>query len=245
ITGTIAPARTAVTAAGLAAASLVPGVLAPAHVPAPMESTFVAAGVADAAESSPPTTVPFRRGTRTEASTRATATSTPSGAPAPVDAALPGTAPANAGEPVAGATTPSGSGGGGTSGGGGGTSGLGGGGSTTTTTTSTTTTSTTQPPAHAPVAINDAPAPILLNSHVVIDVLANDSDVDGNIDPATLRIVSRSAGAAAQQITVIGGRIDIVAKTLVVGPMSFVYEICDSTSLCATAKVTITIVAAL
>jgi hypothetical protein len=141
---------------------------------------------------------------------------------------------------VAGATTPSGSGGGG-----GGTSGLGGGGSTTTTTTSTTTTSTTQPPAHAPVAINDAPPPILLNSHVVIDVLANDSDVDGNIVPATLRIVSRSAGAAAQQITVIGGRIDIVATTLVVGPISFVYEICDSTSLCATAKVTITIVAAL
>jgi hypothetical protein len=254
ITGTVAPARTAVTAAGLAAASLVPGVIAPAPVPPPMESTFVAAGVADAAESSPPTT-PSRRRTPTDSLARAAATPTASGAPAPGDAAVPGAAPASAAAPAAGATPPPGSdggssgGGGGNSGpgGGGGSSGHGGGGSTTTstTTTSTTTTSTTQPPAHAPVARNDSPAPILLTSHVVIDVLANDSDVDGNIVPATLRIVSRSAGAAAQQITVVGGRLDVVPKTLVVGPMSVVYEICDSTSLCATAKVTITIVAAL
>ena len=43
----------------------------------------------------------------------------------------------------------------------------------------------------------------------------------------------------------VNGKIDIVPQTLVVGPMSLVYEICDTTDLSATAKVTMTILLAL
>ena len=77
-----------------------------------------------------------------------------------------------------------------------------------------------------------------------ISVLSNDTDVDGNIDPTTLRIVSMSAAAKQQQITVTSnGKIDFFPTQLFVGPTSLVYEICDTTHLCSSAKLTLTVVA--
>ena len=81
-------------------------------------------------------------------------------------------------------------------------------------------------------------------THVQISVLSNDTDVDGNIDPTTLRIVSMSAAAKLQQITVTSnGKIDFFPTQLFVGPTSLVYEICDTTHLCSSAKLTLTVVA--
>ena len=58
--------------------------------------------------------------------------------------------------------------------------------------------------------------------------------------------MSLSAAAKQQQITVTpAGKIDFFPKQLFVGPTSLVYEVCDTTHLCATAKLTLTIVLAL
>ena len=96
---------------------------------------------------------------------------------------------------------------------------------------------------HAPVAHNDTTG-TLLNKDVLIDVLANDTDVDGNIDPGRLTITSLPA-SGAMQISVVGGQIRVQVAPLYSGTMTFNYQICDTTNLCARANVTVTFLAAI
>ena len=64
VTGALVPARTAVTAAGLAAVSLVPVVVAPAHVATPMDAAFASSAPSETGLT-PSTTAPRRAGSGT------------------------------------------------------------------------------------------------------------------------------------------------------------------------------------
>jgi hypothetical protein len=73
---------------------------------------------------------------------------------------------------------------------------------------------------------------------VPIDVLANDSDRDGDLDPSTLRVtVPPAAGLAA----VTGSQVVYTPAPDDNGTEEFDYEICDAGSRCSSASVTITV----
>jgi hypothetical protein len=111
-------------------------------------------------------------------------------------------------------------------------------GTTPTTAPSGTTTPTTTPAAvqHAPVAHNDATG-TLLTANVTIDVLANDTDADGNLDPTTLQVVTLPP-SGYKSITVANGKINVKVNTLYTGTLVFTYRVCDTTNLCSQATVT-------
>lgn len=77
---------------------------------------------------------------------------------------------------------------------------------------------------------------------VTIDVLANDSDPNEDLDPATLRITRAPASGQARVVTVsdIGLTIEYAAGA-VGGSDSLAYQECDRLGACATAEVTIMI----
>ncbi len=76
------------------------------------------------------------------------------------------------------------------------------------------------------------------DASVLIDVLANDSDSDGDIDRTTLSI---DPGPSAGVALVVGELIRYTPFGDTNGTDSFTYEICDLTELCDTATVTITV----
>jgi hypothetical protein len=97
-----------------------------------------------------------------------------------------------------------------------------------------------------PVANNDS-ASTPEDTLVAIDVAANDSDPDGNLDPTTANSTCANGsagcnGAANGSLSDIGdGTITYTPAPDFNGPDSFVYEICDTLGACATATVSITI----
>ena len=93
------------------------------------------------------------------------------------------------------------------------------------------------PVAHAPVANNDTFTG-LLNTKYTIDVLANDTDADGNLDPTTLSVVSSSNAAAT--VKAADGEIRVQMNAAIATSFIIVYQICDSTNLCARARVRVT-----
>lgn len=98
---------------------------------------------------------------------------------------------------------------------------------------------TPTPVVHAPVA-NDDTFTGLLNSKYSIDVLANDTDADGNLDPSTLSIVSSSAPSAAATVKVDGGKIQVQVSATLARSFTITYQVCDTTDLCAQAVVHVT-----
>lgn len=105
--------------------------------------------------------------------------------------------------------------------------------STTTSTPSTTSTAA----AHAPVTANDSRV-VLLSTTTVVDVLANDVDADGDLDPATLTIVTGpSVGSAYVQ----GGAI-VYKAGLAIGGTTIGYRVCDRGGRCATGSLGLTVV---
>ncbi len=96
---------------------------------------------------------------------------------------------------------------------------------------------TTAPPTpHAPIANDDHVGPFL-QANVVIDVLLNDTDPDGDIDKKTLVIVTYPSGGY-QSIDVSDHKIRIKVNALYTGTLVFTYRVCDLTSLCSQATVT-------
>jgi len=91
----------------------------------------------------------------------------------------------------------------------------------------------------APIAIADS-AEVLLNSSVTIDVLANDSDPEGNI----LLVTSATNGSKGTAVVNTDGTITYIALNKKRGGDSFTYTISDG-ELDATATVTISIVKSL
>ena len=97
----------------------------------------------------------------------------------------------------------------------------------------------TQPPT-APTAVNDT-ASTNEDTTVDIDVLANDSDINGNLNPSSLSVATQPSNGSA---SVVGGQVRYSPAANFNGVDSFTYQICDSTSptpLCATATVTVTV----
>lgn len=102
-------------------------------------------------------------------------------------------------------------------------------------------------PNEPPNAHSDRDVITMRNTAVTIDVAANDSDSDGNLDPTTTSTTctggsSRCSDPANGSLTNLGdGRFEYMPDADFTGSDSFVYEICDSAQLCDTAKVYITV----
>jgi hypothetical protein len=73
-----------------------------------------------------------------------------------------------------------------------------------------------------------------------IDVLANDSDPDGNLDPASLSIVVYPPRKGYQSLQIINGLVKFTAPANFVGTATFLYQVCDTRGACGQASVTVT-----
>ncbi|MFM8319965.1 MAG: protein kinase domain-containing protein [Chloroflexota bacterium] len=93
----------------------------------------------------------------------------------------------------------------------------------------------TAQPARPPQAQNDQAATDR-DTPVQIPVTANDHDPDGNLDGGGLSIVQAPAHGQAQAG---GGSVQYRPDPGFTGPDRFVYQVCDSTALCAQASVEI------
>jgi hypothetical protein len=92
---------------------------------------------------------------------------------------------------------------------------------------------------HPPVA-NDDQATTLEDVPVVILVTANDIDIDGNLDPSTVKIVSQSVHGSTIVDPSIGS-VTYFSNSNYNGADSFSYQVCDIVGACSTANVSITV----
>jgi hypothetical protein len=97
-------------------------------------------------------------------------------------------------------------------------------------------------PLIAPVATNDPALVTAFGTPVVIDVLSNDSDTYGGLDPASVT-VTVSAGNGTTTVNSTNGAITYTPNAGFSGTDTFTYRVCssESASLCDTAVVTITV----
>jgi len=89
-----------------------------------------------------------------------------------------------------------------------------------------------------PTAVADT-ASTAFETPVIIAVAANDSDVDGNLDPASVAVVASPAHGTAQANG--DGTVTYTPANGYSGSDAFSYEICDTDLLCATAAVSVTV----
>ncbi len=108
--------------------------------------------------------------------------------------------------------------------------------STTSTTTTTTTTSTTMPP--GPAVVADA---FVTNEDTAVTASVTANDPGPGLDLVSLRIVTGPTSGTAALAG--GGSVTYTPTPNFFGADSFVYEICDTSGLCATAMVAVTVVA--
>ncbi len=103
----------------------------------------------------------------------------------------------------------------------------------------------------APVNIVIAPqndAPVALDDEIVvaqevasvIDVAANDSDIDNNLDLTSVEIVTDPQGGVCSVVS-LTGEITYTSNVGFSGADFFVYRICDTEGLCSTATVNISV----
>ncbi len=95
-------------------------------------------------------------------------------------------------------------------------------------------------PNEAPVAVNDSIV-MRRGQSVTIDVLGNDNDPDGALDPASVAVKNNPANGSATANS--NGSIDYAPVGNFTGRDSFTYEVCDyaATPLCDTATVTVVV----
>ncbi|MGE0309792.1 MAG: Ig-like domain-containing protein, partial [Acidimicrobiia bacterium] len=89
----------------------------------------------------------------------------------------------------------------------------------------------------APIAVNDATA-TLEDTSVEIDVLANDSDVDGNLERSTLVVTVLPVDSTVE---VVGFAIRFTPGPDFFGVDEFTYQVCDGLGLCDSAAVTVSV----
>ncbi len=99
------------------------------------------------------------------------------------------------------------------------------------------TTTTCEPANQPPVAANDQ-ANTSVDTPVLVSVLPNDSDPDGNLDPQSLTVTTTPSNGTA---TVTNQQIRYVPNAGFTGTDTLVYRVCDTEGLCDTATVTITV----
>ncbi len=90
----------------------------------------------------------------------------------------------------------------------------------------------------APEAVDDEET-VMVETVSEFDVVANDVDIDGNLDEASLRIVSPPTLGEAEVISSEGDTIVLYTPGSVPGQDSFSYEICDTAGECSQAIVTV------
>ena len=88
----------------------------------------------------------------------------------------------------------------------------------------------------SPTLTNDT-ATTLEGTRVTIDVLANDSDPDGTIDPSSLLAITQPANGSA---TVVGNEISYQPNLGFIGEDTFLYQVRDNTGLAGFASVRVT-----
>ena len=91
---------------------------------------------------------------------------------------------------------------------------------------------------------NDPPAAVADTGYtragraVVVDVVANDTDAEGDIDPNSVRVVVAAAlGAAAVSEGAAGAVIGYISASH--GIDTLIYEVCDTARQCSLAELTI------
>lgn len=89
-----------------------------------------------------------------------------------------------------------------------------------------------------PVAANDT-VTTAEDTPVTFNVLANDDDVDGNLDAGSARVVNPPANGLLTAGS--GGAFTYTPNPDYYGPDSFSYEVCDTDDVCDDATVTITV----
>ena len=92
--------------------------------------------------------------------------------------------------------------------------------------------------ADPPVANADT-ASTNTDSPVIVNVAANDTDPDGNLDPASVTVTAQPANGTATPNG--NGTVTYTPATSYQGPDAFTYQVCDTTSLCATANATMAV----
>jgi hypothetical protein len=91
-------------------------------------------------------------------------------------------------------------------------------------------------------AANDDSATTPQNTAIVIDVLANDTDSDGQIVPSCTKVTTQPAHGTTAVDTA-NGKITFTPTNGYTGADTFTYEICDDKGATATGKTTITVTA--
>ncbi len=92
--------------------------------------------------------------------------------------------------------------------------------------------------------VNDPPVPgndavvIAVDQTAVIDVLGNDSDPDGNLDPSSVGITAQPAHGTVS-VDPVSGRVTYVPESGFEGTDHFTYRVCDTDGACQAAGVTI------
>jgi hypothetical protein len=103
-----------------------------------------------------------------------------------------------------------------------------------------------------PAAINHAPAVVSdqltgkRGTTIHIDVLANDFDIDGDLDPLSVSVVDGPTGPAPDPgsltVKIRNGRNEIDYRApSAAGDFTFVYRACDASGVCGTANVVVTV----
>ena len=95
------------------------------------------------------------------------------------------------------------------------------------------------PANHAPVANADT-AGTPQGQSVVVPVTANDVDIDGNISPSTVVVVSGPAHGTAT-VDPATGNVTYTPGSNFTGADTFAYRICDTGGLCSSAQVIVTV----
>ncbi len=99
---------------------------------------------------------------------------------------------------------------------------------------------TVTPVPDPPAAANDT-ATTDEDTPVVINVLANDTDPEGDLDPTTVSVPSAPAHGSTS-VNPVNGRITYTPDPDYHGPDTFTYQVCDLTALCDVATVVVTVV---
>jgi cysteine-rich repeat protein len=91
-----------------------------------------------------------------------------------------------------------------------------------------------------PVANNDS-VTTCNNTVKVINILTNDSDVDGNLDVSSVSITQAPYGGTITSINRFTGAVTYTPLSSYQGTDTFIYKVCDTSGCCDTATVLITV----
>ncbi len=99
------------------------------------------------------------------------------------------------------------------------------------------------PAPRPPVAVDDT-GTVTAGATTIVVVPANDSDPDGNLDVSTVTVIGGLGPSHGSVTIAANGAITYSADAGFAGSDQFTYSICDTTGLCDTAVVTLTVSAA-